>query len=96
MKTPLSNSGWDDLTQRARHDSAPSVDLPALLRAVRLEPLPDPSPWLSEFIALFEPRRVVPTCVAATCLLVAVAIWQLTEAWGALPWAQLLATGGAS
>ncbi|PTY08710.1 hypothetical protein DB347_03815 [Opitutaceae bacterium EW11] len=95
------NTPEDDWLKRlelARRDQAPEVDLPALLRAVRREPLPRRQGWLDEFVALFNPRRAIPACAVAACLFALTATWLAYDWWEALPWAAQweLTTGGES
>ena len=100
MKTPgsKSNEAWDALVRQARADTAPSVDVPAVLRAVRAADVPSDAGWLSEFTGLFTIGRVVPACLLGAIALAGATSWEAWNIWQALPWAQLLAvsTGGAS
>ncbi len=94
MNDPHSNSDqrWEKLLRDAQNDAAPSVNVPALLRAVRQEPLPVSTGWSVEFCALFTIGRVVPTCLAGAVACTLLTVWQLTDLWQTLPWAQMLVT----
>jgi membrane-associated protease RseP (regulator of RpoE activity) len=99
-RTPSpSDSHWENLVRRARHDVGPSVDLAALKRVVReaatAEPLSDG--WFGEFFELSISARVLSGCVTIAGLCGAAASWEAWTAWQTLPWAQFLGstTGGA-
>jgi hypothetical protein len=83
---------WEKLVAQARADVGPSVDIPALLRAVRESSPLDRSGWVAEFAALFATGRAISGCLAGACAFAAFASWQAWETWQALPWAQWLAT----
>ncbi len=102
MNTPPdhSDSHWEDLLRKARADVAPPVDVTALLRVVREEPIGPVvrEDWAAEISALFPSSRMIPGCLAAAAALAAVASWHAWDSWQALPWMQLIdaSTGGAS
>lgn len=95
---PTPEDDWLKRIELARRDTAPEVDLPALLRVVRQEPRPARAGWLEEFAAFFELRRTVPACAAAACLFALTATWIAYDWWESLPWAAewALTTGGGS
>jgi hypothetical protein len=97
MKTPRSESEWEELVRRARNDAAPPVDLPALLAAVRQAKPENGRGWLVDFSEFFNPRLVLPACLSAACVLVVVTTWQASDFSQTIPWADWIATdsGGA-
>ncbi len=87
---PLNDSRWHDLIARARTDTPPAVDVAALVREVRAAAA-TPTTWWTELAALFEIRGAAPICLAAICLLAALAFWQAWQTWEQVsPWAGLL------
>ncbi len=94
MNTPRSNpdSDWENLVRQARKDSAPSVNVTALLRTVRQAQADSPRGWIADFLTLFSPARVVPVCVIAASAVVLVTTWQAMDCWEALTWTQLFST----
>ena len=87
---------WHDLVQRARHDSPPPVNLPALLHAVREAHSAQPAPatsrstWTEDFAALFVLRRALAFCLTGAAAGLAFTVWQAWEVSQALAWADLL------
>ena len=97
MKSPLSDSEWDDLVRRARADAGPKINESALLAAVR-STVPEPrAGWLMDFTGFFNARLVLPACLSAACALAMVATWQASDFSKTLPWAEWVVSdaGGA-
>lgn len=99
MKRPSGDSDarWENLLRQAQRDTAPSVDVPALLRAVRTAAAEPRRGWTGDFLVLFASRRVALGCLAGAAAFALLASWQAWTVWAVMPWAQLLATttGGA-
>jgi hypothetical protein len=96
MKKPRLNSDsrWDKLVRQAQADAGPPANLSALLRAVRAATEETRPGWITEFASLFNVRRVLPACVTGTVAIALVTTWEAWNVWQALPWAQLISTGG--
>jgi hypothetical protein len=97
MKSPSSESEWEELVRRARADAGPAVNVPALLAAVRSTEAEPRAGWLMDFAGFFNARRVLPTCLTAACALAIVATWQVSDFSKTLPWAEWVVSdaGGA-
>jgi len=100
MKRPEHNFDpeWEKRLPQARADSVPSIDLPALLRAVRQEPLrANDEGWTAAFSQCFAQRRAFVTCLAGVGAFALLASWPIWECWQELAWVQMLAptVGGA-
>lgn len=96
MNNPPSESDrhWQEKIDRARADIGPSVDVAALLRAVR-QATKRPRPgWLESFAGLFSPQRAVPVCLLAAALITAASSWDTWNVWQALSWGEWMTTGG--
>lgn len=104
MKTPDPdhNPRWNDLVRRARADAHPSIDLPSLLRSVRVAQIDGrtaaagvtgPTDWVSLLLATFSPVRATMLLVGVAGALSVVAGWQAWETWQALAWVEF--AGGA-
>ena len=101
MKRPESNFGpeWEKRLQQARADSVPPIDVSALLRVVRSEPLrANDEGWTAAFSQRFAERRAFATCLAGAGAFALLASWPVWECWQELAWVQMLAPtlGGAS
>src|SRR5947209_20217724 len=101
MERPESNfeSEWEKRVRQARADSVPPTDLPALLRAVRAEPLQaNDAGWTAAFAQRFSRPRAFATCLTCAGAFAFLATWPVWECWQELAWLQMLAPplGGAS
>ena len=86
---------WEQLVNRARCDRAPGIDVNAVLRRVREEPLPAMrATWFSAFSLVFANPRGLTACLAGAMGAAAVLAWQLQDLWEAVSWAALLTSGG--
>lgn len=92
-----SEARWENLLRRAQRDTAPSVNVPALLRAVRTAATEPRRGWTGDFLALFGSGRVAAGCLAGAAAFALLASWQAWTLWEVMPWVQLVATttGGA-
>jgi hypothetical protein len=92
-----SEARWENLLRRAQRDTAPSVNVPALLRAVRLATAEPRRGWAADFLALCGSARVAAGCLAGAAAFALLASWQAWTLWKVMPWVQLVATttGGA-
>jgi hypothetical protein len=92
-----SEARWENLLRQAQPDTAPSVNVPALLRAVRLAAAEPRRGWAGDFLALCGSARVAASCLAGAAAFALLASWQAWTLWEVMPWVQLVATttGGA-
>jgi hypothetical protein len=97
MKSPMSDSEWEELVRRARADAGPAANVSAVLAAVRSTEPESRAGWLMDFAGFFNARLVFPTCVSAACALAIVATWQASDFSKTLPWAEWVVSdaGGA-
>lgn len=100
MKSPRTPSDlrWEKLLARARNDTSPPADLPALLHAIRHASVAPREGWAAEFFAVFAAGHIVSACLAGAGVFASITAWQVWTWWQMLPWAEFLAVtgGGAS